>query len=324
MKRLLLYGIAFLMALAVTFGINSWGEIEIKTSGGSLYGELLNTRSKGLVIITAGSGPTDRNGNSKYIEGKNNSLLDLAYGLKKQGVSTFRYDKRTTGKSGKTFMDRNIVFEDFVGDLESVIRYFKDKGNFENIYLLGHSQGALVSVIAAQRESVDGVIYLAGQGRTIDEIFIEQLDSGEENQLYSDMIDTIKELKKKGKANEISIGEKVRKFLNVENQKFLLSWMKYNPVEEVSKNKAPMLFVYGTTDFQVKHEEMHYFFTQEDYFRNALEQPKYKVIDGMNHVLKEAPEDKKENEKRYIDPSYRLHPELVPEIVSFIEKDRDV
>ena len=45
-----------------------------------------------LAIIVAGSGPTDRNGNQNLL--KNNSLKKLAEGLSKEGIATFRYDKR--------------------------------------------------------------------------------------------------------------------------------------------------------------------------------------------------------------------------------------
>ena len=45
-----------------------------------------------LVIIIAGSGPTDRNGNQNFL--KNNSLKKLATAITNKGVATFRYDKR--------------------------------------------------------------------------------------------------------------------------------------------------------------------------------------------------------------------------------------
>ena len=46
-----------------------------------------------LVIMIAGSGPTDRNGNQPFL--KNNSHKKLARGLAEEGIASFRYDKRS-------------------------------------------------------------------------------------------------------------------------------------------------------------------------------------------------------------------------------------
>ena len=65
-----------------------------------------------LAIIIADSGPTDRNGNQPMM--KNNSLRFLAEDLYKQGIATFRYDKRIVKqmKKGKV-AEKNIRFDDF-------------------------------------------------------------------------------------------------------------------------------------------------------------------------------------------------------------------
>jgi esterase/lipase len=312
MKKYLIYIGSFVLALVLTFIINTHNEIAIETPEGTIFGEILNAGNENLVIFTAGSGPTDRDGNSKYLDGKNNSLIGLANELKNSGISTFRYDKRAVGKSLKTFDIKNIVFEDFVEDLTNIIKYFRNEGTYNKIYLLGHSQGSLESVLAAQKEIVDGVIYLAGPARYIDQVFIEQLENQEENEVYKEMLYTVKRLQKDRKVSNDDINESQKKILNIENQTFLLSWMKYNPVDEVKKIKTPIIFIYGDTDTQATTKEM-------DVFIKAMKNPNYKVIGQMNHVLKESPEDKRENEKRYIDPSYKIHPQLAPTIVNFVK-----
>ena len=45
-----------------------------------------------LVILIAGSGPTDRDGNQDFM--RNDSYKKLAKGLLDQGIASFRYDKR--------------------------------------------------------------------------------------------------------------------------------------------------------------------------------------------------------------------------------------
>ena len=59
----------------------------------------LQSKKGPVVLIIAGSGPTDRNGNSTQLPGKNNSLLQLADSLVKNGIAVLRYDKRGIGKS---------------------------------------------------------------------------------------------------------------------------------------------------------------------------------------------------------------------------------
>ncbi|MGN6539737.1 MAG: hypothetical protein ACTHKY_02900, partial [Ginsengibacter sp.] len=75
-------------------------EISISSAGGSkLYGTLLskNNQQK-IAIIIAGSGPTDRNGNST-MGPATNEYEQLAHALDSQNIATFRYDKRGIAKS---------------------------------------------------------------------------------------------------------------------------------------------------------------------------------------------------------------------------------
>ena len=83
-----------------------------------------------LVIIIAGSGPTDRNGNQSFL--KNNSLKKLAEELSSNKIATFRYDKRIVKQIKQGNIDRNIMFDDFVTDAISVITYFKKNHLFNH------------------------------------------------------------------------------------------------------------------------------------------------------------------------------------------------
>jgi hypothetical protein len=52
------------------------------------------------VLLVAGSGPTDRNGNSSLEPGPVNTLKTLADWLSNDGVATLRYDKLGSGQTG--------------------------------------------------------------------------------------------------------------------------------------------------------------------------------------------------------------------------------
>lgn len=78
--------------------------ITLETPSGTLYGTLEWPQSRSpvpVVLIIAGSGPTDRDGNSIILKGPNNSLKLLAEGLAARGIASVRYDKRGVGETGR-------------------------------------------------------------------------------------------------------------------------------------------------------------------------------------------------------------------------------
>jgi fermentation-respiration switch protein FrsA (DUF1100 family) len=96
-------------------------------------------------------------------------------------------------------------------------------------------------------------------------------------------------------------------------QDYFISFMKYDPREEIKKLNCPVLVIQGTTDLQITVEGA------TDMSRNALS-PTLKIIDGMNHVLRKSTTDVNENMSTYSNPALPLHLELVPTIKSFLAK----
>src|SRR5690606_26566998 len=125
-----------------------------------------------LVIIIAGSGPTDRNGNQSFL--KNDSYKKLARGLYKEGIASFRYDKRILKAQELGIKESELSFNDFVTDAVSVLDHFREKDDYGKIILLGHSQGSLIGMLAAE-EKADAFISIAGAGKPIDSIIVEQI-----------------------------------------------------------------------------------------------------------------------------------------------------
>ena len=63
-----------------------------------------------LVILIAGSGPTDRDGNQSFM--KNDALKKIAEALSQKGIATFRYDKRIVKQIRNQNIDKNIQISD--------------------------------------------------------------------------------------------------------------------------------------------------------------------------------------------------------------------
>ncbi len=304
-----------LAMLGGTWWVDHLHEVKVKLSDGTLYGELLRPQKplwNCVIIFTAGSGPTDRDGNSDILTGKNDSLKALAYGLTEAGYATFRYDQRSAGKTRRhTTKDLNtLTFEVMVGDLVEVIKTMKEHEKFDTIILIGHSQGAMVSTLAAQIEEVDGVINLCGATRSIDEVLLWQLKQQNLPE-FDEMQKVIQSLKQGNHVTEMS--KNTAKILGPGVQDFLISWMAYDPYTEDKKLTIPSLFIFGSEDLQVPPAE-------KEYLRELSGPDTTVVLLGMNHVLKRVKTgDKRDNLASYTDPSYELDQELISVILDFAE-----
>lgn len=80
-------------------------QITLKTPTATLYGHAspstITLKNASCRLIIAGSGPTDRDGNSPVFKGHNDSLKLLAEGLAAHVIASLRYDKRGIGETGK-------------------------------------------------------------------------------------------------------------------------------------------------------------------------------------------------------------------------------
>ena len=176
MKTFLFFYLAFVsVGFAQNFHEDS---IKITTPGGALWGTLAvpSTKDKShLVVFIAGSGPTDRNGNNTMgIKAQPYKLL--AEELAKQGIASFRYDKRGVGRSAKVKSETELSFETYIDDAVKWIDTLRKDKRFDKIIIAGHSEGSLIGMIAAQKIPVSGFISIAGAGRSAPVVLKEQLE----------------------------------------------------------------------------------------------------------------------------------------------------
>ena len=152
--------------------------ITLNTTTGALYGTLLLPKSKApvpVVLIIAGSGPTDRDGNNPD-GGRNDSMKRLALILAKNNIASVRYDKRGVAASKPATPDeRNLSIESYVADAQAWGQKLKTDPRLGQLILLGHSEGALVASLAAEKAGAAAVISVAGTGRPVDVVLREQI-----------------------------------------------------------------------------------------------------------------------------------------------------
>mgnify|MGYP000557136921 FL=1 len=278
----------------------------------SIQGTLLVPSIKNkipLAIIIQGSGPTDRDGNQKGL--KNNSLKYLAEGLYHKNIATFRYDKGFFKQVlDGTFDERKVDFNDFIKDAINVVDYFKEDQRFSELIIIGHSQGSLVGMIAAQEKSVSKFISLAGAGQEIDVVVIDQLKKLSPA-LVENARKSFDDIRVNGLAQNYS--PFLATIFRPSLQPFMISWMDYNPQLEIEKLTIPVLIINGNNDFQVQVSEA-------EKLKNAKPDAVLVIIPNMNHLFKEIKGGLIENQKSYNDEDLPVMRKLIKTIKLFILK----
>jgi uncharacterized protein len=302
--------------LLITFLTSTKGQDEtvvLKTKTGDLEGTLSLPQTKQnipVVLIIAGSGPTDRNGNQEDHE--NNSLKYLAEELKKNNIAALRFDKRGVGQSSGMGDGSDPQLETYVNDVKNWIDHLSLDKRFNRIIVAGHSEGALLGILASQKNNkVNAFVSIAGPGRPLDLILREQLNYLPDNvkTIIFDMVDRVK------KGDTITnVPPIFYPLLRPSIQPYLRSLFKYDPPVELKKLKIPALIIQGTTDLQVSVKDA-------ELLAGANPKNDLKIITNMNHVLKDCEATDKESQKPfYSNPEIPLNAELVKYTVEFILK----
>jgi pimeloyl-ACP methyl ester carboxylesterase len=292
--------------------------ITLKTPTGDISGALVvgpGTARRPLVLIIAGSGPTDRDGNSSapVAPGRTldtDSYKQLAEALAANGIASVRYDKRGVGASAKAMSgmtEDDYRFEMGVDDAAAWIRMLRADPRFSKVVVVGHSEGSLIGMIAAQRAQADGFVSLEGAGRPAADILREQLTAaGVPPAMFQSILDSLAA----GRTVD-NTPPALAALFRPSVQPYMISWFKYDPAAELKKLPYPALVIQGTHDVQVSEKDAA--------LLAAARGAKLVTIDGMTHVLKLGPADKAAQAATvYSDPGLPIAPEVVSAIVTYV------
>ncbi|MCU0390939.1 MAG: lysophospholipase [Thermoflexibacter sp.] len=265
-----------------------------------------------VVLIIAGSGPTDRNGNS--IAGVTAQPYKLlAEEFAKNEIATLRYDKRGVAKSVTAGMkEDSLRFEHYIDDAVAWVNFLSKDKRFSSVTILGHSEGSLIGMVAAQKSKTSKFISLAGAGRPINEVILQQLkDQKQPENIITDIENLFNQLKE-GKLIE-NPNPMYMSLFRPSVQPYMISWLRYNPQLEIKKLQIPTLIVQGTTDIQVAESEALL-------LKEASPKAKYLLVEKMNHILKASTADRAENIATYSKPDLPLAEGLMSGLVEFVKK----
>lgn len=275
------------------------------------------SNSDTAILIIAGSGPTDRNGNSGAGL-TTNSYKMLSDELVDKGFNVMRYDKRAIGLSTIPMADiPNLTFDDYIEDARACVEYLRAEG-FNRVFLAGHSEGGEIATIlaASHPDIVDGAILLCAPAYPIDEILITQLSAQllpANTELMAKAEKIINTLKLGAKIDIAEIPNELIGLFHPSVQPFLINSMEYNPAEYIARCEVPVLIISGGRDIQVSLDN-------GNRLKEAYPKAQHIIFENMSHVLKDASTTDRMTQyyEVYLNSSTRLTEGLTTTIAEFI------
>lgn len=265
-----------------------------------------------VVLLIAGSGPTDMNGNSMQLGIQPNTLKLIAEGLAQKGIATVRFDKRGIASSAAAAKDEfSLRFDDYVNDVRLWIDKLAGDRRFKGVYVLGHSEGALIGMVACRSNTkVKGFISVAGSGKSMDKLIESQLSALPQE--LKDRVVAINDSLRNGKLYpQVPLG--LQALFRTSVQPYLISCYKYNPIDIIGTLEMPVMIVQGKTDIQVP-------WADAELLKQAAPKAGLFLIADMNHVLKDCSVMEQQAQlATYSDPSLPLNSELLLLLEKFVK-----
>ncbi|HVH78844.1 MAG TPA: alpha/beta fold hydrolase, partial [Stellaceae bacterium] len=227
-------------------------EIEAPGPDGPLKGLMLSpdAQSAPVVLIIPGSGPTDRNGNSLHGLHTDTYKL-LAEGLAERGIASVRIDKRGLYSSHAAIPNaNNVTIADYASDVHTWAAAIRGKIGAKCIWLLGHSEGGLVAMVAAKdkRPDICGLILVATAGRKLGDVIKDQMRSNPANAPLIDEAFRDIDLLAAGQHVEFDMEHtrpEITALFPPQVQGFLIEAMSYDPLQVLAQYKEPVLILQG-------------------------------------------------------------------------------
>ncbi|WP_437612429.1 alpha/beta fold hydrolase [Sorangium sp. So ce834] len=293
-------------------------DIAVENAYGTLAGTLEVPAGCGpfpAVAILPGSGPTDRDGNQAAAGVAADTYRLLAEGLRDRGIASIRYDKAGIGGSASAAPrgEQEMRFEMGADDAVLWVKALRDDGRFATVTVVGHSEGSLLGMLAAQAIEVDGYVSIAGAGRPIGAVLRDQL-AGLPDEDRERAYAILGRLEAGELVEDVPQTELFLRLFRPSVQPYILSWMKHDPAVELAAVKAPVLLLQGTADIQVGVQEA-------ERLAGARPDAKLVLIEGMSHTLKEATLSSASQQAAYTDPSLPVVPRVFEEIGAFLRAE---
>jgi len=261
-------------------------------------------------VLIAGSGPTDRNGNSRLESGPVNTLATLADWLSADGVASLRYDKLGAGRTGLGAYAADV---DSIGiapyeqEALAALRFVAAQAgiNDQRLAVIGHSEGALFALLLANAQEKTapkihavGLLeplslrYLDVITRQVDASVAAQLKAGQlTNPLAArvdqTLADVVTQLRDTGSV-PAKLPYGLANVLNPSTARFLYQADQHDPAALAATlpTHIPVLVTCSNADVQVSCAEVEHLVAG---LTKAHADTDFVTLTGVDHVLKVDP-----------------------------------
>lgn len=242
-----------------------------------------NLKEYPAVVFVHGSGSGDRN--EAY--GQLKPFQDLAWGLAKQGIASYRYDK-ISYVYGKEIAEEKefTVYDETVNDAVAAVKMLREQEGVSKVYVVGHSQGAQMMGAIAREAKPDGCVMMAGPARGFAETlerqytFLQSLNpnpSEQEKAVYEQGFAAVEQMKN---IDSLSEDEKIMG----QDLTYIKSLLDYDAVKEAEDMSMPVLVLQGEEDYQVTMDDFRIW--KDNY--EGKDNWKFVAFPGLSHMFMEG------------------------------------
>jgi uncharacterized protein len=261
-------------------------------------------------VLIAGSGPTDRNGNSPLISGSVDTLKTIADWLSQDGVASLRYDKLASGRTGLgpyAADPARIGIAPFEQEAIAALRFLTRQTGIDRsrLAVIGHSEGGLFALLVAsgvagpapevhavgllEPLSLRYLDLLSEQirGQVSAALKAGQITAAEANSIDTSLASAIKSLRTTGTVPS-NLPDGLGNVLNASTALFLSQADRYDPAQLASRlrSRFPVLVTCSDADIEITCGEVDHLLAGAS---KAQADTDIVYLRGVNHVLKQDP-----------------------------------
>lgn len=263
-----------------------------------------------LVILHAGLGSADRDGNNYNVPGRHDALMQLAGALSELGVASYRYDKRGSGMASWLVRgEAELSFQAWIDDLVAIAEALAKDGRYAGVWLLGLNDGATVAAAAANRlPAARGLVVACASADSVYESFMKAIEDAPDEFKAEGLaaVESLRDGRPVGELSEFYAGA-----LRASFRPYLREAFGYDLKAELARYRGKTLIAQGNMDMQA---------TLNDFTRlgEAARDPVTIVVPYMNHVLKDVPAAVDENYAAFSDPAYPVSEIFAAAVAEFV------
>lgn len=270
-----------------------------------------------IAILVHGSGPQGMD--SLIGAADNRPFADLAHGLADRGIASIRYDKRSYVYPE----DVTDIETEYLYDVKDAVRFAMEEPRVDGdrLYLIGHSQGGMLSPKLAQdNPEFKGLVSLGGTLRRMEDIILEQ----HETMMAQDT--TLTEEEKNSHISQIKEELQQVSGLSPESpddrKELLLGypvsyWISLNAIDSkkiAGELTIPMLILQGDNDFQVLYRTD--FMLWQEVLKDR-ENVSFHHYPGLSHVF--MPGSLERFDSSSYDPPANMDAQVIEDIAEWIQ-----